>query len=293
VPDHATAAPPTLGALLDAAAATLARAGVPEGRREAVRLWSGLSGESAGAVWLARRRATDPAVLGRFETALRRRANGEPLAYVIGRAAFRTIEVTVDARVLIPRPETEGLVEHVLRWSAGRSGGIAADIGTGSGCIALALAVEGRFDRIVATDCSPEAAAVARDNVRRVAPTVPVEIRLGEFLEPLAGQHCRVIVANPPYLTAAEWEALTPDVRAYEPRTALASGVDGLDATRALLTQAPARLEPDGLLALEVDERRAHSVADLARAAGWRVTVYEDVFDRPRYALAVQGGETR
>jgi release factor glutamine methyltransferase len=134
---------------------------------------------------------------------------------------------------------------------------------------------------------------VAHENLQRVAPTVPVEIRIGAWLEPLAGLRCRAIVANPPYLTEAEWQELAPDVRDYEPRAALAGGADGLEATRALLHQAPARLESGGLLALEVDERRAATVADLARAAGWGVSVHEDVFGRPRYALAVQGGGTR
>jgi release factor glutamine methyltransferase len=293
VPEGVLAARSTLGALLDRAAATLTRGSPSDARREAARLWDDLNGLPPGSAWVARRHPVDRVLRARFEAAVRRRASGEPLAYVTGRAAFRTLELAVDSRVLIPRPETEGLVDHVLHWSAARVGGIAADVGTGSGCIALALALEGRFQRIVAMDRSPQAAAVARANTARLSPPVPVDIAIGDWLEPLAGRRCRVIVANPPYLTETEWESLAPDVRCHEPRMALTSGADGLEATRALFAQAPARLESDGLLALEIDERRADTVAELGRAAGWQVTIHEDAFGRPRYALAVQGGGTR
>jgi release factor glutamine methyltransferase len=291
VPETAVQAAPPLGAVLDAAAERLRRAGVAQGRREAVHVWSGLSGLRPGAIWLARERPADPSLQMRFDAAVTRRAAGEPLAYVTGRAAFRGLEVAVDARVLIPRPETEGLVDLALRWTAGRPGGLAADVGTGSGCIALALAMEGRFDRIVATDRSPEAAAVALANVSQVAPSVPVEVRVGDLLEPLADMRLRVIVANPPYLTLTEWEALGAEVRVHEPQAALASGADGLDATRGLLAQAAGLLEPGGLLAVEIDERRAGHVAQLARGSGFATRIHEDVFGRPRYALAVREGD--
>jgi len=135
---------------------------------------------------------------------------------------------------LIPRPETEGLVELVL---ARCSGGLVADIGTGSGCIALALAVEGQFDKIVAVEHSPAAAALARENVQRIGPKTAVEIREGDLLAPLGanGERFRAIVANPPYLTTSEYEELDPSVRAFEPSEPLVSGIDGLAATRALL----------------------------------------------------------
>lgn len=274
------------------ATATLGSAGIPDPRREALRLWSALAGVAPGAVWLARRRPADPACARRFRDAVRRRAAGTPLAHAAGRAAFRTLELASDGRALIPRPETEGLVELVLAWTRvpGGSGGIAADLGTGSGCIALALAVEGRFDRVIATDRSPDALALARENLARVAPRTPVELRPGDWLAPLAAERCRVIVANPPYLRDDEWAALDPAVREYEPREALAGGPDGLGATRVLLHEAPAALAGGGLLALEVDERRATAVAALARDTGWRaVTVHHDLFGRPRYVLAVVG----
>jgi release factor glutamine methyltransferase len=213
---------------------------------------------------------------------------GVPFAYAVGRVGFRTLDLAIDRRALIPRPETEGLVELVL---ARCSTGLVADIGTGCGCIALALAVEGRFEKIVAVEQAAAAAALARENVNRVAPATPVEIREGNLLAPLVdkGERFRVIVSNPPYLTAAESEELDPSVRVHEPREALVSGEDGLDATRALVAGAAALLEPGGLLALEIDERRADAIRTLARDAGWKVEIHADLFGCPRYALATPG----
>ena len=169
--------------------------------------------------------------------------------------------------------------------------GLAADIGTGSGCIALSLAVEGRFEKVIAVEQSPAAAALARENVLRVAPVTPVEIRSGNLLGPLVddGERYRVIVSNPPYLTAAEYEALDPSVRDFEPSDALVSGTDGLAATRALLAGAADLLEPQGVLALEIDERRADAIRTLAREYGWLVEIHADLFGCPRYALAKEG----
>jgi len=185
------------------------------------------------------------------------------------------------------------LVDLVLREAGqGETGkgkrGVAADIGTGCGCIALALAVEGPFERVIAVDSSSDAVALARENVALVRPPVPVEVRAGDLLAPLAGERCRAIVSNPPYLTEAEYLGLDPSVGQFEPRDALVSGPDGLAATRALLVGGRGVLEPGGLLALEVDERRAERVARLARELAWsRVTVYDDLFGRARYVLAI------
>jgi len=147
--------------------------------------------------------------------------------------------------------------------------------------------VEGAFDRVIGVERSPAAAALARENVARVRPLVPVEIREGDLLAPLTGERLRAIVSNPPYLTEAEYGDLDPAVRSWEPQDALASGPDGLDATRALLAGARAFLEPGGFLALEIDERRADAVRALALACHWpHVAVYDDLFGRPRYLLA-------
>ena len=222
----------------------------------------------------------------RFRDALAQVERGVPFPYAVGRAAFRSLDLLSDPRALIPRPETEGLVDLVLALQ-GAPGGLAADVGTGSGCIALSLAVEGNFDRVIAVERSPHAAALARENVALVRPRTPVEIREGDLLAPLSGLRYRAIVANPPYLTEDEYAELAPSVREFEPREALVSGPDGLAASRALLEGAAALLEPGGVLALEIDERRSDAIRALAHQFGWaRIDVHDDLFGRPRYALA-------
>jgi release factor glutamine methyltransferase len=266
----------------------LASAGLPDPRREARTLWAAVAGAGVkpGDAWLGRDRAAPPDVARRFRRAVERRANGMPFGYAVGRVDFRSLELNLDPRALIPRPETEGLVDLVLKWSKG-TGGVVADVGTGCGCIALALAVEGSFERVVAVERSADAAALACENVALVRPPVPVEVREGDLLAPLAGERYRAIVSNPPYLTQAEHAELDPSVRLFEPREALVSGADGLTATRALLAGARGLLQPGGFVALEIDERRADQVRALALRHDWsRVAVYDDLFGRPRFLLA-------
>lgn len=254
---------------------------------ETVALWAAVSGMTVGEAWLRRDEAKAPETVAKYQRAVDQLARGVPFAYAVGRVGFRTLDLAIDPRALIPRPETEGLVELVLaRCTTGR----VADIGTGCGCIALALAVEGQFADVVAVERSADAAALARENAGRLRPKTPVEIRVGNLLEPLVHKRERfgVIVANPPYVSAAEYDELDPSVRDYEPREALVSGVEGLDATRALFVGAAPLLEPGGLLALEIDERRADAIRSLAREYHWAVEVHDDLFGRPRYALAIK-----
>ena len=247
-------------------------------------VWAALSGTTVGDAWLRQGEPKSPELVARYRDAVAQLQRGVPFAYAVGRAGFRTLDLLIDARALIPRPETEGLVDLVLQNA---QDGLAADIGTGSGCIALALATEGRFERIIAVERSPGAAALARLNLALVRPPTPVEIREGDLFAPLAGSRFRAIVSNPPYLTEDEYDALDESVKAFEPREALVSGPDGLDATRVLLAGAAALLEPDGVLALEIDERRGDAVRALAHAHGWtRIEIHDDMFGRPRYVVA-------
>ncbi len=308
-PSPRRAARASIGEALAEAALRLGHSGVADPRREATTIWSAVAGAGVqrGEVWLERQHEPASAVLESFQAAVQRRASGMPLAYAVGRAGFRTLELKLDPRALIPRPETEGLVDLVLEYGARASGigtrngtpeargprreprGVVADVGTGCGCIALSLALEGEGDvsRVIAVERSPGAVALARENVELVRPRVPVEVREGDLLAPLAGERVRAIVANPPYLTEREWRELDPAVRQFEPRDALVSGRDGLDATRALLAGAAALLEPGGVLAVEIDERRAERVRAVAREHRWpRVAIHEDLFGRPRFLLA-------
>jgi release factor glutamine methyltransferase len=230
--------------------------------------------------------------------AAEKRAGGAPFAYAVGRAAFRHLTLDVDERVLIPRQETEVLVESVLDWanaSAPASGGTAIDIGTGSGAIALALASEGKFERVVATDICLGALAVARANVSRLraALRAPVELRHGSLLAPVRGERARVIVANPPYIACGEAPSLPASVRDWEPPIALFCGEDGMSTTRRIIHGAGDVLEPGGLLAIEVDARRASLAAETAladgRYAGVRVEL--DLSGRERILLATRKGQ--
>jgi release factor glutamine methyltransferase len=291
VPERAS----SLAAALDEAFDRLERSGVAHPRREATTLWAAVAGDAVtpGDVWLGRGREPDSETVERFRAAVDRRASGIPFAYAVGRTSFRTLDLKLDPRALIPRPETEGLVDLVLSHFRATcnvqrgGGGVVADVGTGSGCIALALAVEGDFERVIAVERSAEAAALARENVALMRRAVPVEVREGDWLAPLAGERLAAIVANPPYLTEAEYAGLDPAVREFEPREALVGGADGLGPTRALLAGGRALLGPGGLIALELDERRAEQTRALARSHGWSgAVVHEDVFGRPRFLLA-------
>jgi release factor glutamine methyltransferase len=220
-----------------------------------------------------------------------RRAQGMPFAYAVGRAAFRHLTLRVDERVLIPRQETELLVELVLARCPD-VGGVVADVGTGSGAIAIALASEGRFDRVIATDVAADAVELARENamVLDSRSTAHMEFRVGDLLNPLRGERLDVLVSNPPYIAYDEAAGLPPSVRDWEPVHALLTGSQGMDASRKLVDGAPSLVCSGGLLALEVDVRRALQVAELVASAGtWRdVQVIQDLAGRDRFVLATR-----
>lgn len=275
----------SLQQLLASAGAVFAAAGVADARGAAHRLWSDLERRPRADALLARCDAVDAERATRYLAAVARRVAGEPLAYVTGWTGFRHLVLACDRRALIPRPETEGLVEAALLRVRG---GVAADVGTGTGAIALALRQEGAFDEVLAIDRSPEALALAREN--GAATGLAVTWLEGDLLAPLAGRMVDLLVSNPPYLTEAEYAALEPGVRDFEPRLALPSGEDGLEATRRLLDEGRAVMRPGGWLAMEVDARRAAESAAIAERSGWQaVTVLDDLFGRARYLLARHG----
>jgi release factor glutamine methyltransferase len=223
-----------------------------------------------------------------------RRARGAPLQYAAGQAAFRHLTLDVDERVLIPRPETERLVDLVLDGLRDTPGGILVDVGTGSGAIALALASEGRAEKVVGTDVSLDALAVAQINLARCAPSLrtPVELRAGSLLTAVHERPLRAVVSNPPYISWHERDALPSSVRNWEPAVALFSEADGMAVTARLVREAGAALEAGGLLALEVDVRRASVVAELVATHGAydRVQVVLDLTGRERFVVARRMG---
>jgi release factor glutamine methyltransferase len=206
-----------------------------------------------------------------FDGFVSRRAAREPVAYITGRRAFRRIELAVDRRVLIPRPETETLVEAALGLPAGAR---VHDVGTGSGAVALAVKDE-RPDLIVSgSDASPAAVDVARANAARLGLAVDFETGRG-----LAGARCDLAVANLPYVRDDEWDGLAPEIRLYEPRPALVAGADGLDAVRELVGGAPAGMR----LALEHAPGQAAAVRALLTDAA----TVRDLAGRERVTVGV------
>ena len=277
----------SLGTLISEGAEGLRRSGLLEAWREAIRIWTEL-GRTPAQVYLEREQPVDPAEAVRFHEAIARRARGEPLPHVTGRCGFRRLSLSSDGRALIPRPETEGLVELLLqRVGSGR----VADIGTGSGCIALSLALEGAYDQVIAIDCSTEALSLARNN--RASAGARVSLIQADLCAPLGAGTLDALISNPPYLTGAEYSSLESSVRDWEPALALVSGADGMAATTRLLDSGREVVRPGGWLALEVDCTRAAAAAAQASAFGWsEVTVHTDLFGRERYLLA-QRSDTR
>ena len=269
--------------LIRAGAARLRRAGVPEPGREARELWDAASEPGGTArAWAGQQRSTTEEVARAFDRLLRRRTVGEPVAHLTGEAGFRHLVLRADRRALIPRPETEGLVDLLLaRVGTGR----VADLGTGTGCLALSLRQEGDFELVVAVERAPDALALAAENRRRTG--LDVQLVCADFAAPLGTSGFDAIVSNPPYLTESEYAGLDPSVRKWEPAAALMGGEDGLSATRTVLAQGLVALRPGGWIAVEIDCRRAEQAGRLASGMGWSgVTVQDDLFGRARYLLA-------
>lgn len=199
-----------------------------------------------------------------YQALVERRAAGEPLPYLTGRAPFFGREFAVTPAVLIPRPETELLVELALDWLAQHPRARVVDVGTGSGCIAVTLARHAPEARLTATDIAADALAVARRNAQRHGVAERVDFVRADLLAPLAGAD--LIVSNPPYVATGEWDALPPSVR-REPCGALLAGADGLDAVRRLLAQAASRMRPGGLLLVEIGAGQGDAAQALAQAA--------------------------
>ena len=283
------AAPRALGTLLAELAAELEGAGVALARDEARDIVAAVL--DVPRFWpVANRDAlVDATAVDEARHAAAARRRGAPFAYAVGRAAFRHLTLAVDERVLIPRQETEVLVDLVLEAQAGGRGTV-VDIGTGSGAIALALATEGQFDRVIATDVSRDALAVAESNAAFLRDDLraPVEFVHGSLLAPVAKLRVDAVVSNPPYIAFGELEELPPSVRDWEPPLALLSGEQGLATTRAIVRDSRAVLEPGGLLALEVDTRRASLVAEAIATDGsyCDIAVHLDLTGRERFVLA-------
>ncbi len=195
----------------------------------------------------------------------------EPVDYLVGKSHFFSMLLDVTPDVLIPRPSTETLVEHVVqhaRRTPGFHGPVIADIGTGSGAIAIALAKHVKESRVIATDISPAALDVARKNAERQGVVDRIDFREGDLLSALRGTRVRYLVSNPPYISDAEWEDVASNVKDHEPVTALRAGTEGLDVLRPLIEQATSNLDTPGQLVFEIAASQKQAVLDLVAQAG-------------------------
>lgn len=225
----------------------------------------------------------DEAAVARLAATVARRLDGEPLAYICGEKEFWSMGLMVTPATLVPRPDTEVLVEQALGQIPRRAEYRILDLGTGSGAIALAIARERPLCDIVATDQSRDALAVARQNARQLG--LPnIEFREGSWGEPVRGEVFDLVVSNPPYI-AADDPAL--EALRHEPRKALASGADGLDAIRVIVADSRSLLSTDGMLLLEHGATQAKAVADLLAASSWQeIRCVPDYAGLPRVTLA-------
>lgn len=273
---------PRIDVLLRAARERLVAAGGESA--DAERLLAHLLGRARAWLYAHGDDVVDAADAQRFAALLARRADGEPVAYLTGRRGFWGLELAVTADTLIPRPETELLVELALARIPAADACRIADLGTGSGAIALAIAHERPRAHVVASDRSAAALAVARGNASALG-IGNLEFREGDWLHALAGERFDVIVGNPPYVAADDAHLGEGDLR-FEPSAALASGSDGLDAIRTIARDAPLHLRDGGWLLLEHGWRQGAAVRALLRAAGFvDVATARDLENRDRVVL--------
>ncbi|OLC51868.1 MAG: protein-(glutamine-N5) methyltransferase, release factor-specific [Chloroflexi bacterium 13_1_40CM_4_68_4] len=226
--------------------------------------------------------------LARYKALITRRARGEPVAYLRGMKEFYGLEFAVDRRVLIPRPETELLVDEAVRRLAAQASPLICDLGTGSGAVAIALAVALPRARLIATDSSTAALEVARANAARHGVAERIDFRAGELLGPV-GEPLDALVANLPYLTTAEVTTARGTSIEFEPRAALDGGADGLAVIRLAIDQLLARPAPTDMALFECGPAQARSVAaTLGAAPGVQTDIVADLAGRPRVVVAIR-----
>jgi release factor glutamine methyltransferase len=272
---------------LDAATTTLEAAGVPSARVDAEWLLAGLLGLGRAGIRMDLARAVPAAVAARYADAVRRRARREPLQRILGWEEFRGLRLRLTEAVLVPRPETEMLVEWALALLPPPGGRrlLAIDLGTGSGCIACALAAERADIDVLAVDVCPDAALVARDNARALDLSTRIRVVAADVLHGIRDLRADLIVSNPPYLPTALVPELPPEVRTHEPTMALDGGADGLALIRRIAALARGALRASGVLVVETaGGAQAEAAAALLRAANFtQVTVRADLAGVDRF----------
>ena len=288
----------TIKRVLDWTSGYLERKGDEHPRLSAEWLLAAVTGLSRVELYVNFDRPLQADELSEMHAAVERRAAGEPLQYVTGEMPFRHIVLRCERGVLIPRPETEVLVDAALEGvdAAGKTGVRVLEVGTGTGCVALSIAFERPGTLVTATDLSPRATELARRNCEALGLEDAVEILecdLASGVDPELMGTFSVLVSNPPYIpTRVLAEEVPAEVRDFEPGLALDGGADGLDVFRRLLELAPQALAPGGMLAVELFEGALEQAAELARAqGGWAtVEIREDLTHRSRVLVATREG---
>jgi release factor glutamine methyltransferase len=232
-----------------------------------------------------------PADLETLRELVRRRGQREPLQHILGTVSFCGLELSVNKNVLVPRPETEVLAERAWKFLAAfpaQPSPRALDLGTGSGCLAIAMAIHAPNALVTAVDISDEALVVARENAARLQVLERIEFHKGDMLQALSDEdQFALIVSNPPYIPTAEMAALDPEVRDFDPRLALDGGPDGLDFYRRIAAGAAPFLQAGGKVMVELNDGGADLVSSLFDKHGWRVDAVEpDLNSRPRILIA-------
>lgn len=274
------APPPTLKKVLQEGTALLQRSGSPSPRLDAELLLAGVLKRDRVFLYRESGAAMEKEALERYRGLIGRRQAGEPVAYILGKKEFWSLDFIVDRRVLIPRPDTEVLVEEVIRLFRDRNDGTLSfiDVGTGSGALAVTLARLFPGARVTASDISREALGIAAANSERHGVRRRIDFFRGDLLDAVKGPF-DCIVSNPPYIDAGTYARLDPGVRDFEPAGALLAGPEGIECHRALAVQAKARLRPGGWLVMEAGEGQGDRIRGLLEACG----AYEDIFFRKDY----------
>jgi len=231
------------------------------------------------------------AQIARIESGICRLEKHEPLQYVIGHAPFLNLTLTTDRRALIPRPETEELVMRVVScWALwARREIFIADVGTGTGCIAIAIASRYPAARVIAIDSSEQALSLARENAARTNVTSHISFRCGDLLSGVAANSLDAVVSNPPYIAGDVLAGLEVSVREFEPVSALDGGADGLEILRRIIVQAFTALKDDGRLWLEIGDEQGAAVKELMKNAGFRdVEIVRDMYGQNRFAEGIK-----
>ena len=273
-------------------AADLEQAEIDDARFEAEVLLRHATGLTRAQLYASLTDEVDPAALERFQAAVAERTSRKPLAYITGTREFYRLEFRVTPDVLIPRPESELLVDAALdhmRQARIRTAQV-ADVGAGSGAVGIALARHRRGVSLICSDVSRNALLVARDNAERLLRRPRAAFVQGDLLTPLPGPfHC--VVANLPYIPEGRLDDLEPEVAEHEPRVALTPGTRGTELILRLITQLPSRLHPNGIAVLEVDPGQESAIADAAAQMlpNAEITVLDDVSQQPRAVRIVAG----